>query len=345
MFKINKTTTKYLKNVAIGGINPITIQSMLKIKTSNVREVIKEIITLTQHGLDIIRVSILDKEDAISLKEIIPNINIPLVADIHYNLNLAKIAIENGANGIRINPGNTDLNTGEFINLVNFAKEKKVLIRIGLNKGSLPRLTNKEIIKLMLKEIKRYESLGFTNLVLSIKDSNLLNAIKLNKMLSKKTSYPLHIGLTEAGDLIDGLVSSSFFFKELLSKNIGNTIRVSLNSEPLNEVRAAKVILANLGLTKTPRIISCPRCGRNVIDLSDLLAKVKDYLIINNINLKIAIMGCNVNGPGEARDAVIGVFPVTKEKLLLYFKGEKYQEININDAYEEIITLIKKASL
>ena len=340
MIKRKKTTTKSIKNILIGGNNPITIQSMLTNKTSDVSTSISKINELTSYGLDIIRVSILDQQDALSLKEIIPNITIPLVADIHYNLNLAIAAINNGASGIRINPGNTNLDSKEFIEMVRLAKEKNILIRIGLNTGSLNNLDNKQIIKLMLKEIMRYEQLGFFNLVLSIKDSNINKAIILNKMLSKKTKYPLHIGLTEAGDLIDGVVNSSFFFKELLEFGIGDTIRVSLNSDPKDEIRAAQLILNNLNYKNIPKIITCPRCGRNVTDTSNLVKKVKEYLIKHNINIKVAIMGCNVNGPGEAKDALIGVYPITVNKFIIYYNKEKYKEVNNNDCYNEIVKLV-----
>ncbi len=340
MIKRKKSKIKSLKNLLIGGNNPIPIQSMLINKTSDIATTISKINELTSYGLDIIRVSILDKEDALSLKEIIPNITIPLVADIHYNLNLAIAAINNGASGIRINPGNTNLDSKEFIEMVRLAKKKNILIRIGLNTGSLNNLDNKQIIKLMLKEIKRYENLSFTNLVLSIKDSSIFRSITLNKMLAKKTNYPLHIGLTEAGDLIDGVVNSTFFFKELLEQGIGDTIRVSLNSNPLDEIRAAQLILGNLNYRPVARIITCPRCGRNTTDTSELVRDVKNYLIKNNINIKIAIMGCNVNGPGESKDALIGVYPITANKFIIYYNKEKYKEVNNNDCYDELVKLI-----
>ena len=337
--KREKTKKVIIKNTSIGGKNDLVIQTMCKNKTSNYQDVIDEILEYEKLGCEIIRISILDEEDANAIKIIKEKINIPLVADIHFDYKLAILSILNGADKIRINPGNIK-NIDNLKKIINAAKDKSIPIRIGINTGSLNYKNVKDIIRVMLRYIKIFENEKFYNLVLSIKSSDLDILYKSNIMLSKKTKYPLHIGLTESGDLISGIAKSSIVLDKLIKKGIGNTIRVSLPGKRENEISVCKTIISLNNIKKYPEIIACPSCGRNNHDMKEVLDFVKDYLKKENKNIKVAIMGCIVNGIGEAGQSDIGVFP--KDDKLIIYKDNKYlKSVSSNtDAIAEIKKLI-----
>ncbi len=337
--KREKTKKVIIKNTSIGGKNDLVIQTMCKNKTSNYQDVIDEILEYEKLGCEIIRISILDEEDANAIKIIKEKINIPLVADIHFDYKLAILSILNGADKIRINPGNIK-NTNNLKKIINAAKDKNIPIRIGINTGSLNYKNVKDIIRVMLKYIKIFENEKFYNLVLSIKSSDLDILYKSNIMLSKKTKYPLHIGLTESGDLISGIAKSSIVLDKLIKKGIGNTIRVSLPGKRENEISVCKTIISLNNIKKYPEIIACPSCGRNNHDMKEVLDFVKDYLKKENKNIKVAIMGCIVNGIGEAGQSDIGVFP-KGDKLIIYKDNQYLKSVSSNtDAIAEIKKLI-----
>ena len=337
--KREKTKKVIIKNTSIGGKNDLVIQTMCKNKTSNYQDVIDEILEYEKLGCEIIRISILDEEDANAIKIIKGKINIPLVADIHFDYKLAILSILNGADKIRINPGNIK-NTNNLKKIINAAKDKNIPIRIGINTGSLNYKNVKDIIRVMLRYIKIFENENFYNLVLSIKSSDLDILYKSNIMLSKKTKYPLHIGLTESGDLISGIAKSSIVLDKLIKKGIGDTIRVSLPGKRENEISVCKTIISLNNIKKYPEIIACPSCGRNNHDMKEVLDFVKDYLKKENKNIKVAVMGCIVNGIGEAGQSDIGVFP--KDDKLIIYKDNKYlKSVSSNtDAIAEIKKLI-----
>ena len=337
--KREKTKKVIIKNASIGGKNDLVIQTMCKNKTSNYQDVIDEILEYEKLGCEIIRISILDEDDANAIKMIKEKINIPLVADIHFDYKLAILSILNGADKIRINPGNIK-NIDNLKKIINTAKDKNIPIRIGINTGSLNYKNVKDIIRVMLKYIKIFEDAKFYNLVLSIKSSDLDILYKSNIMLSKKTKYPLHIGLTESGDLISGITKSSIVLDKLIKKGIGDTIRVSLPGKRENEISVCKTIISLNNIKKYPEIIACPSCGRNTHDMKQVLDFVKDYLKKENKNIKVAIMGCIVNGIGEAGQSDIGVFP-KGDKLIIYKDNKYLKSVSSNtDAIAEIKKLI-----
>lgn len=312
----HKTRTVRIGDVAIGGDNPIRIQSMCNTKTENVEATVAQIRALAAAGCEIIRVAVPNEEAASALKNIRRQIKLPLVADIHFDYRLALAAMENGADKIRINPGNIG-EDWKLREVVNAAKERNIPIRVGVNSGSLEKeilkkyggVTAEGIVESALEKVGRIEELNYENLVISIKSSDVLMCIKAHELLADKTDYPLHIGITEAGTLLRGTVKSAVGLGVILYEGIGDTIRVSLTGDPLEEIKAAREILKSLGLRKGGvEVVSCPTCGRTEIDLIGLANQVEGLVErYSDLDVRVAVMGCVVNGPGEAREADFGV--------------------------------------
>lgn len=316
--------------VLIGGNNPIAIQSMTNTKTEDVSATVNQILRLEEAGCEIIRCAVPTMEAAEAIGEIKKRVHIPIVADIHFDYRLAIAAMENGVDKIRINPGN--IGSPERIKaVVDAAKERNIPIRVGVNSGSLERnlvekyggVTAEGIVESALDKVKIIEDMGYDNLVISIKSSNVMMCVKAHELISEKTDYPLHVGITESGTVMTGSIKSAVGLGLILGQGIGDTIRVSLTGDPVEEIKAAKTILKTLGIRQSGiEIVSCPTCGRTSIDLIGLAQKVEklaaDY---DNLNLKLAVMGCVVNGPGEAREADLGVAGGKGEGILIK-KGE-----------------------
>ena len=337
-------------SVKIGGNNPIAIQSMCNTDTRDVYSTVSQIKALEEAGCEIVRVAVIDKEAAEAIKEIRKNINIPLVADIHFDYRLAIESMKNGADKIRINPGNIG-NIDNTKKVVSLAKERNIPLRIGVNAGSLEKeilskyngITPEGLVESALNHVRILESLDFYDTVISIKSSSVPISVKAYELLSHKTDYPLHIGITEAGTVFSGSIKSAVGIGIMLSKGIGDTLRVSLTGDPVLEIRAAKDILKALELRKFgAQIVSCPTCGRTKIDLIGLANKVEDLCQNIDKNIKIAVMGCAVNGPGEARDADIGIAGGNGEGLI-FKKGEIVKKVPedqlIDELMKEISTL------
>lgn len=338
MFKRNETKQIKIKDITLGGNNHIYIQSMCNIKTSKTDEVIKQINDLTNEGCEIIRVSVLDQNDAISIKEIKRHISIPIIADIHFDPSLAITSIKAGVDAIRLNPGNIR-DKNKIKEIVELCREKNIPIRIGVNGGSLPNHqtpTPEAMIEAAKYHIDILESLGFYNIALSLKSSNLDVAIKSYKMASEIWPYPLHVGITEAGTMFSGAIKSAIGISSILNLGIGNTIRVSLTDDPIYEIRAAKQILNNLGLiSNVPTLTSCPTCGRTQYNMIPIAEEIEKFLYTINSDIKVAVMGCIVNGPGEAKEADIGVAG-GKGEALLFKKGVPIRKINEENIFEEL---------
>ena len=313
----------------IGGGNPILIQSMCNTKTEDVEATVEQILALEHAGCDIIRVAVPTMEAAAALTEIKRQIQIPLVADIHFDYRLAIAAIECGADKIRINPGN--IGSRERIQaVVDKAKEYGVPIRVGVNSGSLEKplvekyggVTAEGLVESALDKVALIEQMGYDNLVISIKSSDVMMCVKAHELIAKKTHYPLHVGITEAGTVIAGNIKSAVGLGLILSQGIGDTIRVSLTGSPLEEIKSAKLILKTLGLRRGGvEVVSCPTCGRTQIDLIGLANQVETLVQGYPLDIKVAVMGCVVNGPGEAKEADLGVAGGIGEGLLIR-KGE-----------------------
>ena len=313
----------------IGGGNPILIQSMCNTKTEDVKATVEQILALEHAGCDIIRVAVPTMEAAAALTEIKRQIHIPLVADIHFDYRLAIAAIECGADKIRINPGN--IGSRERIQaVVDKAKEYGVPIRVGVNSGSLEKplvekyggVTAEGLVESALDKVALIEQMGYDNLVISIKSSDVMMCVKAHELIAKKTDYPLHVGITEAGTVIAGNIKSAVGLGLILSQGIGDTIRVSLTGSPLEEIKSAKLILKTLGLRRGGvEVVSCPTCGRTQIDLIGLANQVETLVQGYPLDIKVAVMGCVVNGPGEAKEADLGVAGGIGEGLLIR-KGE-----------------------
>jgi (E)-4-hydroxy-3-methylbut-2-enyl-diphosphate synthase len=339
-------------NVAIGGQNKVVIQSMCNTKTKEVKETVKQILSLEQAGCEIIRVACLDSEDAKAIQEIKKQIHIPIVADIHFNYRIALEAIHAGVDKVRINPGN--IGSEEHVKMVvDACKEKRIPIRIGVNAGSLEKdLLEKEgkpTAKAMVESARRHieilEKLDFHDILLSLKASDLDLCIDAYEEAAKTFPYPLHLGITEAGTEFSGTVKSSIGLGWLLRQGIGDTMRVSLSDDPIKEIKVAKEILKDCGLYhKSPTLVACPTCGRTQIDLIPLAKEMEAFLQTIEAEITVAVMGCAVNGPGEAREADIGIAGGIGEGLL-FKKGEIIRKVKQDEMVEvlkeEIINMIK----
>ena len=320
------TKVVHIGNKVIGGGNPILIQSMCNTKTQDVAATVAQIHELEKAGCDIIRVACPDMDAAKAIGEIKKQITIPLVADIHFDYRLAIAAIENGADKIRINPGNIG-SKDRIKAVVDAAKAKNIPIRVGVNSGSLEKelvekyggVTAEGLVESALDKVKIIEDLGYDNLVISIKSSNVMMCVKAHELIADKTNHPLHVGITEAGTLTAGNIKSACGLAMILSQGIGDTIRVSLTGAPVEEIKSAKLILRTLGLRKGGiEVVSCPTCGRTQIDLIGLANKVENMVEeFSDLNIKVAVMGCVVNGPGEAKEADLGVAGGIGEGLLI----------------------------
>ena len=346
MYNRNQVRSVKVKDVVIGGNNNVVIQSMCNIKTSNVEEVVQQILRLEEIGCEIIRVSVLDTDDANAISKIKERIHIPLVADIHFDYKLALLALQNGVDKIRINPGN--IGKEENIKkVIDVCKDKKVPIRIGVNSGSLEKdikekygISAKAMIESAKRHIEILEKYGFYDIVLSLKSSNFEICKQAYIMASELFDYPLHIGVTEPGPLIPGIIKSTLGLSELLDKGIGSTIRISLSNDPIDEIKVAKQLLLAKGLYVMPSLTSCPTCGRTQIDLIKYVNEIENYLYKVNKNIKVAIMGCVVNGPGEASDADIGIAG-GNGVAVLFKKGQIIRQIKEEDIVSELIKEIE----
>lgn len=318
----------------IGGGNPILIQSMTNTKTEDVAATVAQINRLAAAGCDIIRCAVPTMQAAEALAEIKKQVAIPVVADIHFDYRLAIAAIEHGADKIRINPGN--IGSIERVRaVVDAAKERNVPIRVGVNSGSLEKelvakyhgVTAEGIVESALDKAHIIEDMGYDNLVISIKSSDVLMCVKAHELIAKQTEHPLHVGITEAGTIISGNIKSSIGLGLILHQGIGDTIRVSLTGDPLEEIKSAKLILRTLGLRKGGiEVVSCPTCGRTQIDLIGLANQVENMVADIPLDIKVAVMGCVVNGPGEAKEADIGIAGGIGEGLIIK-KGEVYKKV------------------
>lgn len=328
--------TKVVKigNRRIGGGNPILIQSMTNTKTENVDDTVKQILELEAAGCEIIRCTVPNMQAALALQQIKERIHIPLVADIHFDYKMAIAAMEHGADKIRINPGNIG-DAAKVKAVVDAAKEHHIPIRIGVNSGSLEKellvkyggVTAEGIVESALDKVHMIEQLGYDNLVISIKSSNVMMCVKAHELLADKTEYPLHVGITEAGTIWSGNIKSSVGLGIILNQGIGDTIRVSLTGNPVEEVKTASLILRTLGLRSGGiEVVSCPTCGRTQIDLIHLAGQVEQLVEDYPLNIKVAVMGCAVNGPGEAKEADLGIAGGIGEGLLIK-KGEIIRKV------------------
>ncbi len=338
------TKTVKIGNRVIGGGNPILIQSMTNTKTQDAAATVAQIRGLQAAGCEIIRCAVPDEKAAKALGEIKKQISIPLVADIHFDYRLAIAAIENGADKIRINPGNIG-DKQRVKAVVDAARERGIPIRVGVNSGSLEKelvekyhgVTAEGIVESALAQVGRIEELGYDNLVISIKASDVMLCVKAHELIAEKTPYPLHVGITEAGTLLSGNIKSSIGLGLILSRGIGDTIRVSLTGDPLEEIKSAKLILRTLGLRKGGiEIVSCPTCGRTSIDLIGLANQVENLASEFPLDLKVAVMGCVVNGPGEAKEADIGIAGGNGEGLL-FKHGEIFKKVK----EEELLSALR----
>lgn len=341
--KRSETRSFKVGNLTLGGNNHVIIQSMTNTKTKNVEATVKQILELEKTGCQIVRMAVFDKEDAYAIKEIKKQVHVPLVADIHFDYKLALISIESGIDKIRINPGNIG-DIEKIKAVVKACKEKHIPIRIGVNSGSLEKdilkkygkPTAQGMIESAQKHIDILESLDFHDYCISLKSSNTMLTIEAYTLASETFDCPLHLGVTEAGTKLGGTVKSALGIGTLLYNGIGNTIRVSLSDNPVEEIKVAKTLLKELDLIKhVPTLVSCPTCGRIQYDLIPVAKEIEDFL--NNIqsDITVAIMGCAVNGPGEARNADIGIAGGVKEGLL-FKKGEIIKKVKQEDMVETL---------
>lgn len=338
-----KTREIRIGDVVIGGTHPVAIQSMTNTKTEDIKGTVEQILRLEASGCEIVRCTVPTQEAAEALKEIKKSIHIPLVADIHFDYRMAIAAIENGADKIRINPGNIGA-TERLKAVVDKAKEHEVPIRVGVNSGSLEKsllekyggVTAEGIVESALDKVRMIEDMDYDNLVVSIKSSDVMMCVKAHEMIAEKCPYPLHVGITEAGTVYSGNIKSSVGLGIILYEGIGNTIRVSLTGNPVEEIRSAKLILKTLGLRKGGvEVISCPTCGRTQIDLIGLANQVEAMVQEFPLDIKVAVMGCVVNGPGEAKEADIGIAGGKGEGLLIK-KGEIVKKVKEEELLETL---------
>ena len=341
----DKTRTVQIGDRVIGGGNPVLIQSMTNTATEDVEATVAQILRLEQAGCEIIRCTVPNMEAARALAKIKEQIHIPLVADIHFDYKMAIAAIENGADKIRINPGN--IGSRENVTaVVAAAKERNIPIRVGVNSGSLERelvekyhgVTAQGIVESALDKVGIIEELGYDNLVISIKSSDVMMCVEAHELLAKQTNYPMHVGITESGTVASGNIKSAVGLGIILHQGIGDTIRVSLTGDQVEEIKSARLILRTLGLRKGGiEVVSCPTCGRTKIDLIGLATQVEEMVADIPLDIKVAVMGCAVNGPGEAKEADIGIAGGIGEGLLIK-KGEivkKVPEAGLLDTLRE----------
>lgn len=325
-------------NLELGGNDKIYIQSMTNTKTKDVEATVKQILSLEKIGCEIIRVCVLNKEDAYALGAIKKQIHIPLVADIHFDPELAIIAIKQGVDKIRLNPGNIS-NKEKIVEIVNLCKEHNIPIRIGVNSGSMPKdlpLTAEGIVEAANRHVRILEELDFHNIVISLKSSNIDLSIAAYKLAAETFPYPLHVGITEAGTSFNGLIKSTVGISKILDLGIGNTMRVSLTDEPKLEVKAAKEILKDLNLLNGfPNLTSCPTCGRCQYNMIPIAKSVEEYLDYVHKDIHVAVMGCAVNGPGEAKEADLGIAGGNGEAIL-FKKGQIVRKIKEENILEEL---------
>jgi (E)-4-hydroxy-3-methylbut-2-enyl-diphosphate synthase len=332
----------------IGGGNPILIQSMTNTRTEDVKATVEQIQKLTEAGCERVRCTVPSQEAASAFSEIKKNITIPLVADIHFDYRLAIAAMENGADKIRINPGNIG-NDEKLRAVVSVAKERNIPIRVGVNSGSLEKdiiakygkVTAEGLVESALEKVKRIEDMDYDQMVISIKSSDVLMCIKAHELIAAKTNYPLHVGITEAGTVNAGNIKSALGLGVILYQGIGDTIRVSLTGDPVEEIKSAKIILKTLGYRKGGvEVVSCPTCGRTQINLIKLATEVEEMVADIDLDIKVAVMGCAVNGPGEAREADIGIAGGRGEGLLI-----KHGEIIRKVPEDELLNVLREELL
>ena len=342
MYREN-TKVIQIGNKKIGGGNPVLIQSMCNTKTEDVKATVAQILKLEAAGCDIIRVAVPTMEAAAAIRQIKKQIHIPLVADIHFDYRLAIAAMESGADKIRINPGN--IGSRERVQaVVDTAKKYNIPIRVGVNSGSLEKdllekyggVTAEAIVESAKKQVAVIEKMGYDNLVVSIKSSDVLMCVKAHELFAKECRYPLHVGITESGTLLSGNIKSSVGLGIILYEGIGDTIRVSLTGDPLEEIKSAKLILKALNLrTGGATVVSCPTCGRTQIDLIGLANQVATMVADIDMDVKVAVMGCVVNGPGEAREADIGIAGGIGEGLIIK-KGQVLRKVPEGELLEAL---------
>lgn len=338
-----KTREVRIGNKVIGAFHPILIQSMTNTRTEDIKGTIAQIQKLTDAGCEIIRCAVPTMEAAEALSEIKKGITIPLVADIHFDYRLAIAAMEHGADKIRINPGN--IGTKDRIQaVIDVARERNIPIRVGVNSGSLEKelvekyqgVTAEGIVESAMDKVHLIEELGYDNLVISIKSSDVLMCVKAHELIAAQADYPLHVGITESGTVTSGNIKSAMGLGMILGQGIGDTIRVSLTGDPLEEIKSAKIILRTLGLrTGGIEVVSCPTCGRTQIDLIGLANQVETMVSAIPLDLKVAVMGCVVNGPGEAKEADIGIAGGIGEGLIIK-RGEIYKKVKEEDLLEAL---------
>ncbi|MBQ6367883.1 MAG: flavodoxin-dependent (E)-4-hydroxy-3-methylbut-2-enyl-diphosphate synthase [Erysipelotrichaceae bacterium] len=339
MNKREQTRTVRVGDLTLGGQDRVIIQSMTNTKTHDVEATVAQIERLEKAGCEIVRVACLQEEDALAIAEIKKRIHIPIVADIHFNPDFAIKAIENGVDKIRLNPGNIE-DESKIRTIVELAKKNGVPIRIGINSGSLNKKyehSTDAMIASAYDHLRILEDLDFHDVVLSFKSSDALETIEVYRKAAETFPYPLHLGVTEAGPLVDSSIKSAFALGTLLNEGIGDTIRVSISDDPVKEIAVAKKLLKTVSLRKdVPTLISCPTCGRIQYDMLPIVAEIEEYLSTVNKDIKVAIMGCAVNGPGEASAADIGVAG-GKESALLFKKGKIVRSF----PQEEIVQVLK----
>ncbi len=347
MYRDN-TKIIHIGDRVIGGGNPILIQSMTNVPTEDVDACVKQIHRLEEAGCEIIRCTVPNAEAAAALSQIKKQIHIPLVADIHFDYKMAIAAIENGADKIRINPGNIG-GKEKLSEVVKVAKERNIPIRVGVNSGSLEKdlvskyngVTAQGIVESALDKVHMIEDCGYDNMVISIKSSDVMMCVEAHKLIAPQTMYPLHVGITESGTITSGNIKSAVGLGLILGEGIGDTIRVSLTGDPVEEIKSAKLILKTLGLRKGGiEVVSCPTCGRTKIDLIGLANRVETMVAGIPLDIKLAVMGCAVNGPGEAKEADIGIAGGIGEGLLIK-KGEIIRKV----PEEQLLDVLKEELL
>lgn len=338
-----KTREISIGDVTIGGGNPVAVQSMTNTKTEDAGATAAQIYRLEQAGCDIVRVAVPTMEAAEAIAQIKRQVSVPVVADIHFDYRLAIAAVTHGADKIRINPGN--IGSRERIQaVVDKCRERDIPIRVGVNSGSLEKhllekyggVTPEALVESALDQVHIIEEMGYENLVISIKSSDVLQGIRAHELIAAKTDYPLHVGITESGTVMAGSIKSAVGIGNILYQGIGDTIRVSLTGDPVEEVRAANLILKSLGLKKGGiSVVSCPTCGRTQIDLIGLATRVEEMVQDFDLDIKVAVMGCVVNGPGEAREADLGIAGGIGEGLLIR-KGEVIRKVPEDELLEAL---------